>query len=608
MANQGTKKKVFNISLLKRVFQFAAPYKRKFYTSLTLAIVLAIMAPVRPYLIQVTINKYVKSGAAAAADHRNPFVEMVIWITVIQIALLLLESLMRFYFSFLTSWLGQNVVKDMRVKVFNKVLGLNLSQFDKTPIGTLTTRTINDIESVNDIFSDGLIPIIADMLSIISVLLVMFLVDWKLSLICLAPFPLLIAATYFFKEAVNKSFIRVRNAVAALNAFVQEHITGMHVLQAFAAEGREFTKFNKINKEHRNANINAIFAYSVFFPVVEIVLAISTSLLIWWAASEAHMLKTSDPLAAEQMVGKMISFFLFLNLLFRPLRVIADKFNVLQMGMIASERVFKVLDNPDYIKNEGSYAPEKIAGKIQFDHVWFAYTDDRYVLKDISFTVTPGDTIAIVGHTGSGKTSIISLLNRLYHIQKGSIKIDDVNIEEYQVDCLRSRIGIVLQDVFLFSGSVLDNITLRNPAISREKVMEAAKMIEVHDFIMELPGGYDYNVMERGATLSLGQRQLLSFIRALLYNPSILVLDEATSSVDTGSEQLIQKAIDKLIADRTSIVIAHRLSTIRKAKTIIVMDKGEIKEMGSHENLLAKGGFYAKLYEMQFEKKVLAGT
>jgi ATP-binding cassette subfamily B protein len=604
MSDQPARKKLFNFGLLKRVFQFAAPYKKKFYISLVLAIVLAVAAPVRPYLIQVTVNKYIKGGAAVAQESgRNHFVELVITITLLQIGLLLVESLVRFYFSFLTAWLGQHVVKDMRVKVYNKILGLNLSQFDKTPIGTLTTRTINDIESINDIFSDGLIPIIADLLSIVSVLLVMFALDWKLALISLAPFPVLIIATWFFKETVNKSFIRVRNAVAALNAFVQEHITGMAIVQAFAAESRELGKFRRINKEHRNANIHAIFAYSVFFPVVEIVLAVSTGLLIWWAATEAHLLKDLNPVRANEMAGKMISFFLFLNLLFRPLRVIADKFNVLQMGMVAGERVFKVLDNTDYIKNEGDYAPAHIAGKIEFKHVSFAYTRDRYVLKDINFTVKPGETIAIVGHTGSGKTSIISLLNRLYHIQQGEIRIDGVKIEDYRLDALRGKIGIVLQDVFLFSGSVMDNITLRNPDISKEKVVEAAKLISMHDFITELPGGYDYNVMERGATLSLGQRQLLSFIRALLYNPSILVLDEATSSVDTESEQLIQQAIDKLIAGRTSIVIAHRLSTIRKAGKIIVLDRGEIKEMGTHEELLEKGGFYANLHRMQFEKK-----
>jgi ATP-binding cassette, subfamily B, multidrug efflux pump len=604
-------KKIVDTSLLKRVFRFAAPYKRKFYISLVLAVVLAILAPIRPWLIQVTINRGVAGNPDAAPSWLNYFFEsllkndiprIIIVITIVQIVLLLLETLFRFLFTFLTAWLGQHVVKDLRIKVYNKILGLNLSQFDKTPIGTLTTRTINDIESINDIFSDGLIPIIADFLSIISILIVMFFVDWRLTLISLAPFPILIVATYFFKESVNKSFIRVRNAVAQLNAFVQEHITGMAIVQAFASEEREMGKFRKINKEHRNANVNAIFAYSVFFPIVEIVLAVSTGLLVWWAANEALHLEKSAALA---VTGKMVAFVLFLNLLFRPLRVIADKFNVLQMGMIASERVFKVLDNKDVTPANIAVAhgADAIRGQIEFDQVSFAYVEDRYVLKNINFQVQPGETVALVGQTGSGKSSIISLLNRLYHIQQGSIRVDNININDYNLDALRGKIGIVLQDVFLFSGTVMDNITLRNPAITREQVIEAARMIDMHDFIMELPGGYDYNVMERGATLSLGQRQLLSFIRALLYNPAILVLDEATSSVDTESEQLIQKAIDTLIKGRTSIVIAHRLSTIRKASKIIVLDKGEIQEMGSHETLLQKKGFYAKLYEMQFEKK-----
>lgn len=600
--SEGKGKKIFNFGLLRRVFQFAAPYKRRFYTSLALAILLAVLSPVRPYLIQLTINDYVKDGTAASLLDKIRFIDIVIWVTVIQIGLLLIESAFRFWFSFLTAWLGQTVVKDLRVKVYRKILGLNLSQFDKTPIGTLTTRTINDIEAINDIFADGLIPIIADLLSIIAILIFMFVSDWRLTLVSLAPFPILIAATYVFKESVNKSFIRVRNAVAALNAFVQEHITGMPVVQAFAAEDREFNKFKKINREHRNANIKAIFAYSVFFPVVEIVLAVGTSLLVWWAATHAMQLEGR---AAEDLIGKMISFYLCLNLLFRPLRVIADKFNVLQMGMVASERVFKVLDNDDYVKKDGDFAPAQVKGKIEFDHVSFAYVDDRYVLKDVNFKAEAGETIAIVGHTGSGKTTIISLINRLYHIQKGSIRVDDVNIEDFQLDALRKNVGVVLQDVFLFSGSVLDNITLRNPEIPRERVIEAAKLIGMHDFIMRLPGGYDYNVMERGSSLSLGQRQLLSFIRALLYNPSILILDEATSSVDTESELLIQEAIDKLIAGRTSIVIAHRLSTIRKATQIIVLDKGEVKEAGNHEELMKLQGFYYKLHQMQFEKQVL---
>ena len=578
-----TRKTFFDFALLRRVFRYAAPYKRKFYLSVVLAIVLAVITPVRPLLIQRTVDIYITNELAA----------MLINITLIQIGLIIVETAMRFLFSFTTASLGQAVVKDMRVQTYKKIMGLNLSQFDKTPIGTLTTRTINDIESINDIFAEGLVPIIADLLSIVCVLTYMFWTDPQLTLVALIPFPIILLATYYFKNSINQSFFKVRNAVASLNAFVQEHLTGMSIVQAFAAEDREFEKFKKINKEHRNANIKAIFAYSVFFPVVEIVLALSIGLVVWWTSKEALDLQQSQQ-------GTVISFILCLNLLFRPLRVIADKFNVLQMGIIASERVFKVLDNEDFADDTGTHAPEKIMGKINFDKVWFAYNDDHYVLKDISFEAKPGETLAIVGHTGSGKSTIISLLSRLYHIQKGDIRIDDHDIESYQLDTLRRNVGVVLQDVFLFSGSVMDNITLRNPEIPREKVIEAAKLIGMHDFIMRLPGGYDYNVMERGATLSLGQRQLLSFIRAILYNPSILILDEATSSVDTESEMLIQHAIDTLIKGRTSIVIAHRLSTIRKANKIIVLDKGEIKEMGTHEELLKLGGYYNKLHEMQF--------
>ncbi len=593
------KKKIFDFSLLNRVFQFVRPYSKYLIISIALSILLALFAPVRPYLINLTVD--VATGKPIHTPgwlkvflfnaDLSDATRFIIAVTIFQIVFLFIETAFRFVFSFLTSWLGQSVVKDIRVIVYKKVMSLNLSQFDKTPIGTLTTRTINDIESINDIFSDGLIPIISDLLSIIFTLAIMFYMNWKLTLISLIPFPVLIISTYYFKESVNQSFMNVRNAVAALNAFVQEHITGMQIVQAFAAEDREFKKFRKINKEHRDANINAIFAYSVFFPVVEVVLAVSIGLLVWWIAG-----KNLD-------AGLLVAFILYLNQIFRPLRVIADKFNVIQMGMVASERVFKVLDNPDIATSAGTYAPAEIKGKAEFKKVWFAYVKDEYVLKNVSFTAQPGQTIALVGHTGSGKTSIISLLNRLYHIQKGEIKIDDVKIEDYDLGVLRSHIGVVLQDVFLFSGSVLENITLRNPLISKDQVIEAAKMIGVHDFIMSLPDGYDYNVMERGSTLSLGQRQLLSFIRALLYNPSILILDEATSSIDTESEALIQNAIDKLIAGRTSIVIAHRLSTIRKADKIIVMDKGELKETGTHEELLAKEGFYSNLHNMQLEKQ-----
>lgn len=582
-------KKVFDFQLLKRVFEFAKPYRSQFLISLCLAVLLALLAPVRPFLIQKTVHDYIGNG----------LIDWIYRITLIQVGFLVLETVIRFLFTYLTAWLGQSVVKDMRVEVFGKVMHLNIAQFDQTPIGTLTTRTVNDIESINDIFSDGLIPIIADLLSIISILLVMFWVDWKLALVSLAPFPLLIIATYYFKESVNRSFVKVRNAVAALNAFVQEHLTGMAVVQAFAAEEREYQKFDRINQEHRDANVKAIFAYSVFFPIVEIILAISTGLLVWWAASQALHLPPDE---AATLTGKMIAFMLYLSLLFRPLRVIADKFNVLQMGMIASERVFKVLDNPDItpVSKPDALKPEVLAGSIEFDHVYFAYNPDKPVLEDVDFSVEPGETLAIVGHTGSGKTSIISLLNRLYHIQAGQIRIDGRPIEAYDISALRQQIGVVLQDVFLFSGSVMDNITLHNPAITPEKVEAAAKLIGVHEFILSLPGGYDYHVMERGATLSVGQRQLISFIRALLYNPAILILDEATSSVDAASENLIQHAIETLIDNRTAIVIAHRLSTIRKADKILVLDRGRVREIGNHEQLMAKGGYYAKLHQMQF--------
>ncbi len=596
MADQPGIKKIFDFSLLRRVFRYAKPYKRRFIISIVLSLVLAVMAPIRPLLINYSISDVIQRTDSST----DILIQLLLTITLIQVVILIIETLLRFYFSFLTSWLGQTVVKDLRIQVYNKVLHLNLRQFDKTPIGTLTTRTINDIEAINDIFSEGLIPIVADLLSIVAVLIAMFITNWQLTLICLIPFPFLIAATYYFKETVNRSFVKVRNAVAALNAFVQEHISGMQVIQAFNAEQREAERFRKINKSHRDANINAIFAYSVFFPFVEIILAISMGLLVWFAARQAYNL---PPQEAAKITGHIVAFILMLNLLFRPLRVIADKFNVLQMGMVASERVFKVLDNPDFTVENGTYAPENVEGAISFRNLSFSYVPGVPVLKNINFDVKPGQTLAIVGHTGSGKSSIISLLNRLYSVEEGEILLDNVNIKDYHLDALRKEIGVVLQDVFLFSGSVMDNVTLRNPAISKEEVENAAKLIGMHDFIMQLPGGYDYHVMERGSTLSLGQRQLLSFIRALLYNPAVLVLDEATSSVDTESEQLIQHAIETLIAGRTSIVIAHRLSTIRKADVIMVLDKGEIREMGSHDELLRIGGFYANLHKMQFERR-----
>jgi ATP-binding cassette subfamily B multidrug efflux pump len=592
-------KQIFKGSILRRVFSFVKPYRFVFWTNVLLSIVLAFSTPIRPYLIQATVNAAIgKAMTLPTWVHwvlpSNAFdttIQLILSITLFQVLFILFETVVRFFFTFGMAWLGQQVIRDLRNKVYHKIMHWEMRQFDKTPIGTLTTRTINDIESINDIFSDGLIPILADLLTIIVTLTTMFVINWKLTLICLIPFPIMLVATYFFKESVNKSFNQVRNAVAALNAFVQEHISGMQVVQAFAAEEKEMQKFSKINEGHKAANIKAIFAYSVFFPVVEVVLALSIGLIVWWVAD-----RSLD-------AGLLVAFILFLNQIFRPLRMIADKFNVLQMGMVAAERVFKVLDNEDVTLNEGTYAPADIQGKIEFKEVCFAYNEPNWVLDHLNFNVEAGTTVALVGSTGSGKTSIISILNRLYPYQSGAILLDEHPIESYSLDRLRASVGVVLQDVFLFSGSVLDNITLRNNDIQKEQVYEAAKMIGMHDFIMQLPGGYDYQVMERGATLSLGQRQLLSFIRALLYNPSILILDEATSSIDTESEQLIEHAIDTLIKGRTSIVIAHRLSTIRKANKIIVLDKGQIKEMGTHLELLQQGGLYATLNEMQFEQK-----
>lgn len=593
---KGKQKKIFDIQLLLKIFAFAKPYAGKFYLSTFLAVFLAVIAPVRPLLINETLKK-TNDTATSSVETVTHFILL---ITLIQIGLLIVESTLRFFFTYLTSWLGHKVVKDIRVKVYHKILSLNVAQFDKTPIGTLTTRTINDIEAVNDIFAEGLVPILADFLSIIAILVAMFYTDWQLALVCIIPFPFLILATYFFKESVNKSFINVRNAIASLNAFVQEHISGMQIIQSFTAEKREQEKFIAINQKHRDANIKAIFAYSVFFPVVEIVLAFSMGILVWFAATTTSVGVDQ----AMEMAGKVVSFTLLLNLLFRPLRVIADKFNVLQMGMVAGERILVVLDNPDTLPVQHNPQSVELKGEVKFINVGFHYVEGHPVLKNISFEVPIGKTLAIVGHTGSGKSTIINLINRLYQHKTGQILLDGIPIEDIEIQSLRSGIAVVLQDVFLFSGTIIDNVTLRNPRISRNEVVEAAQLIGIHDFIMQLPNGYDYNVMERGATLSLGQRQLLSFIRALLYKPAILILDEATSSVDAHTEGLIQRAIDILTAGRTSIVIAHRLSTIQKAHQILVLDQGEILESGNHQELLQKGGAYARLIELQRQSKI----
>jgi ATP-binding cassette, subfamily B, multidrug efflux pump len=584
-------KKQKNKGVLSRVMVLAKPFKGRFISTTVLAIILALLAPARPKIIQLTVDNYIIPA-------NSNLLSDLLFMTMLLIGILLLESFFRYLFIYSANWLGQTIIQKLRTTVFNHITRLRLQYFDKTPIGTSTTRTINDVETINDIFAQGIITIIADLLTIIAIISIMFWEDWRLTLVTLSVFPVLLLSTYIFKEKVKKAFQVVRNQLAKMNAFLQEHISGMKVVQIFNAEEREMAKFRKINAEYTKANINTIWYYSIFFPVIEILTASSIGLMVWYGANSVIRDETS--------LGVLLAFIIYLNMLFRPVRMLADKFNTVQMGLVAANRVFSILDRKEVIENKGTFSPASIKGDIRFENVWFAYDDENYVLKDINFKLKQGQTVALVGATGSGKTSIINTMNRYYEIQKGKILIDDVEISEYELSNLRSHIGNVLQDVFLFSGTILENITLRDGKIPMEKVIESAKICGIHDFIMKLPGGYQYNVMERGAMLSHGQRQLISFIRALIFDPAILILDEATSSIDRESEILIQNAIDKLISNRTSIVIAHRLSTIQNADLIIVMDQGEIKECGNHTKLIAANGFYKKLYDMQFKKSKVA--
>ncbi len=585
---ESTAKQSVDYKLLGRVVAQAKPYRGTLSLAATLAVVLAPIAILRPWLVQEMVDKHI-------FRHDIPgLTKMALFF----VGVLVFESVLRYFFLYASSWVGQAVVRDLRVKVFNHITSLRLTYFDRTPIGISTTRTISDIENINAVFSQGIITIIADFITVFVVLGVMFWVSWKLTMVCLITMPFLIAATYIFKEAIKTSFQQVRAQVAKMTAFLQERLTGMKIVQIFNAEAQEMEKFKAINRDYTKANINAILAYSIYYPVVEIISAASLGLMVWYGARESL---GSPDAGVGVSLGTLVAFPLYLNMLFRPIRMLADKFNTLQMGLVASERVFSLLDRNDHIKNDGKLSPERLRGEVAFKQIWFAYTEQDWVLHNVSFDIRPGETLAIVGSTGSGKTSIISILNRLYETQKGSIEIDGTNIRDYELHALRKHMAVVLQDVFLFSGTVLENITLRNDRISREQVLEAAKMIGAHEFIEKLPGGYQYQVQERGATLSMGQRQLISFVRALVFDPQILILDEATSSIDPESESVIQYAIEKLIAKRTSIIIAHRLSTIRHANKILVLEKGEVREFGTHEELLQnENGRYRELYEMQF--------
>ncbi|MER0442144.1 ABC transporter ATP-binding protein [Emticicia sp. W12TSBA100-4] len=575
--------KIFDLEILKRLFQFIKPYNVKFY-SLVLTIMLgAALAPALPLLIRQTID-----GPVSAGNYTGLAKMMAI-----MIGLLVVQSLIQFTNTYLAGWLGQNIIRDIRVQLYHKILHLRLKFFDDTPIGRLVTRTISDIETLADVFSDGIAAIAGDILQLILIISVMFYTDWKLSLISLSTIPFMLISTYVFKEKVKKSFNEVRNAVSNLNSFVQEHITGMSIVQIFNSEKIEFEKFHAINTKHRDENIKSIMYYSIYYPVAEVIAALGTGLVVWFGAKQM--------LNAEVTYGTVTAFIMFINIFFRPIRMIADRMNTLQMGIVSTDRILKLLDSDDYTANDGS-KKANLKGEVEFKNVWFAYNDENWVLKDISFNVNHGETVAFVGATGAGKSSIINLLSRFYDINKGTILIDNQDVKEYELRSLREQIGVVLQDVFLFSDTIEKNITLGDSSISREKIVEAAKLVGVHDFIMQLPNDYDYNVQERGATLSVGQRQLISFVRAMVHDPKIIVLDEATSSVDTETEELIQNAIDKLMRGRTSIVIAHRLSTIQKADKIIVLDKGKIMEEGSHEELLKLDGFYANLYNMQYKE------
>jgi ATP-binding cassette subfamily B protein len=580
---------IIDWSVLGRLMTFVKPYKGRFYFLIFLTILLGALTPVRPFLVQYTLDHDVAQGNYAGMVN----------IMLLMLGLLLIHSLVQYSHTYISGRIGQFVIRDMRVRLYKHIVHLRLRFFDKTPIGRLVTRTVSDVEALADVFSEGLAAMAGDLLQIVIILGFMFWQDWRLSLVSLSTIPLMLLSTYVFKEKIKVAFNDVRNAVSNLNTFVQEHITGMNIVQLFGSEKREYERFKEINRDHRGAHLRSVLYYSVYFPVAEIIAAAGIGLLIWYGAKGAI-----DMEASGITVGKLTAFIMYIQLFFRPIRMIADRYNTLQMGIVSSSRIINLLDDQEHVPDQGPHKPTAIQGSVEFEGVWFAYNEQDFVLKDVSISIQPGQTVALVGATGAGKSSIINLLNRFYEINRGTIKVDGVDIREFELTALRQNIGVVLQDVFLFSDTIRNNITLGNPNVSDEMILHAADLVGARKFIERLPGGLNYNVMERGATLSVGQRQLLSFIRAMVYDPHILVLDEATSSVDTETEEMIQQAIEKMMVNRTSIVIAHRLSTIQKADRIIVLDKGEIKETGTHEQLLHLGGFYAQLHQMQYKEVV----